>query len=180
MEKHTPAEVRKQPDYSGVMDITAQRRIIGKINLDGLTEARERMRILCADAIGKGAPAGNYLTTGLDGFDPEVIVGGLPGTASVAPKPKATAPSLGEAECRALLQRTGTAMVPKIQQLAAVLSNVSSQSQFCQGARMTIAFHGEVKKRIAACSSHGFVRQTISSSNSAIANTRAQMRKAGC
>lgn len=189
-EKHTPPEIRSRPDYNGAMDITASRRVIGKANLDGLGAARERLRVLCAAAIDNGAPAGNYLTTGIEGFPPEVIIGTPPagtpaevaivgpGAPAAAGKPKP--PALGEAECRALLRRSGEALVPRMQQLAATLSSASSQAQFCKGARMNIAFHSEVKQRIAACSAHGFVKKVIGDSNSAIGTTRAQMRQLGC
>lgn len=102
-------QVRKQPGYSGVMDIYASNRVIGKTNIDGLPEAHARMRSLCAEAIAKGTPAGNYLSTGLVGFDPEVIVGaapnGTPSGVSVvaprvpqqqAPSPKAAAPRVAK------------------------------------------------------------------------------------
>lgn len=101
-------------------------------------------------------------------------------TAPAAPRPKPPAAALGEAECRALLQRTGTAVLPRMQQLVAALNNITSQPQLCQAARKTIAFHSDLKNRLAVCSSRGFVRQTIGNSNNAIANARSQMRQSGC
>lgn len=77
-EKHfTPAR-RKEPDYSGVLGIFTPKREIGGINLDGLGDARKRLLQMCADAITKGAPEGNYITTGLAAFDAEVLVGSAP------------------------------------------------------------------------------------------------------
>lgn len=153
----------------------------GSVSLAGLTAARARMRALCADAIAKGVVAGNYDTTGIDGFPEEALVIPAPGQASaVAPQPKPAAPALGEAECRALLKRTGDALMPRMQQLVPLLNNVSSPAQFCNASRQTVAFHNEVKQRIAACSAHGFVKKLIGESNTAISTTRAQMRQVGC
>lgn len=89
----TPAR-RKQPGYSGGMMISAGTRDSGSISLDGLGDARKRLLAMCADAIGKGAPEGNYITTGLAAFDTEVLVGSAPpGTpasvAVVAPRAEA-------------------------------------------------------------------------------------------
>lgn len=102
------------------------------------------------------------------------------GAVPVKPQPKPAAPALGEAECRALLKRTGDAMMPKMQQLIPALNNVSSPAQFCNASRQTVAFHNEVKQRIAACSAHGFVKKLIGESNTAISTARAQMRQVGC
>lgn len=153
----------------------------GSVSLAGLTAARARMRALCAEAIANGAAAGNYDTTGIDGFPEEALVIPSPGQISaVAPQPKPAAPALGEAECRALLKRTGDAMMPKMQRLIPALNNVSSPAQFCNASRQTVAFHNEVKQRIAACSAHGFVKKLIGESNTAISTARAQMRQVGC
>ena len=77
-EKHFTPERRKQPDYSGEMEIITPKRAIGKITLDGLGDARKRLLAMCADAIAKGAPEGNYITTGLAAFDKEILVGSAP------------------------------------------------------------------------------------------------------
>ncbi|MCP4563283.1 MAG: hypothetical protein GY873_33400 [Bosea sp.] len=102
------------------------------------------------------------------------------GAVPVRPQPKPAAPALGEAECRALLKRTGDALMPRMQQLVPLLNNVSSPAQFCNASRQTVAFHNEVKRRIAACSAHGFVKKLIGESNTAISTARAQMRQVGC
>lgn len=85
-EKHFTPERRKQPDYSGVIELSTGTRDNGQINLDGLGDTRKRLLTICADAIAKGAPEGNYITTGLAAFDTEILVGSAPnGTpASVA------------------------------------------------------------------------------------------------
>lgn len=77
-EKYFTPERRGQPGYSGGMLITAGTRDSGMINLDGLGDARKRLLAMCADAIGKGAPEGNYITTGLAAFDTEILVGSAP------------------------------------------------------------------------------------------------------
>jgi len=77
-EKHFTPERRKQPDYSGGIELFTGNRDAGTINLDGLGDTRKRLLERCADAIAKGAPEGNYITTGLAAFDTEVLVGSAP------------------------------------------------------------------------------------------------------
>lgn len=95
-EKYFTPERRKQPGYSGEMLISAGKRDSGMIGLDGLGDARKRLLAMCATEIAKGAPEGNYITTGLAAFATEVLVGSAPpGTPSsvavVAPRAPETA-----------------------------------------------------------------------------------------
>lgn len=159
-EKNTRAD-RKLPDYSGVRDFTVKQRLSGKANLDGLTATRERMRSLCADAIAKGVAAGNYLTTGLAAFDPEVLVGAAPsGTpvgvsvavprapaAEAKPKPKCT---ISEAQIRADWNRLDQDVRARVKaefMATGALSNATA----CQGMRRLNAFHQAMIKKSNAC-----------------------------
>lgn len=181
-EKHTPAEVRKRPDYSGMMDITAQRRIIGKANLDGLTETREKMRGLCAEAIARGAPEGNYLTTGLVAFDPEVLVGtaptgtpaGVPVVAPRAPaveaKPKPVARcTITEAQVKAAFDQESYQFRERIKAEFMRLGYLPKETS-CANMRRLNAFHQEVIKRVGAC-------EAMPSRNKIIAEHRGHMAK---
>lgn len=180
-EKNTRAD-RKLPDYSGVRDFTVKQRISGKANLDGLTATRERMRSLCADAIAKGVAAGNYLTTGLAAFDPEVLVGAAPsgapaGVPVVAPrgpaveaKPKPVARcTITEAQVKAAFDQESYQFRERIKAEFMRLGYLPNETS-CANMRRLNAFHQEVIKRVGAC-------EAMPTRNKIIAEHRGHMAK---
>jgi hypothetical protein len=189
-EKNTRAD-RKLPDYSGVRDFTVKQRLSGKANLDGLTATRERMRSLCADAIAKGVAAGNYLTTGLAAFDPEVLVGAAPsgtpvGVLAVAPrapgaepKPKATP------DCAAAFERNYAALRRKELDLAGQTGAVMQTQprffwDFCPITRQEIAVAKQILAAANACPSHRNAAGIKSQALAKLAKRQAELQRPRC
>lgn len=177
---------RQRPDYAPHVEILYGKgyQIGGNIDLDGMPQARDRLRAQCAEAIASGVPAGNYRTSGIDGFGEDVVAvsaptGVLPGSSAVIPKPKA-AP-----DCSAAFERSYSALRRKELDLAGQTGAVMQTQprffwNFCPIVQQEIAAAKQIIAAANACPSHRRAASIKAEATTKLAKRQRELARPKC